>query len=727
MFLNRLKCHFCGIRSTHSKGSTRFQCTTCEAWNFFDQDGNVIDAPASVVAQQEAPATTALHAFMPVDAIQRVQSQQPLFCNVCLSNQRIVNEALANYLPDEDHPEYLEYERKLPQHTVALEKRYPQICQQCAPKVQETIHKSDYYSLSQHSSRLMRGTASRKRAGEVWYSGMRDDAGKQRARLLLNAVKPFVYGSLLPQMVWHGSAVLSFASRTAQHGWSGMDEADWSSNASCMGLTTSSRDKCDSQFTEWIPTTFLVAILTLWYSPGIALKYHHTIRVEYVTGQQEYFCLQVISLSVRVMAYFNLTDDATVSQMTRSQLLGAHGFMFLFILLAHLVSRRVIGYVPWTIKGKMMPRPEVEDVFGALAGPAKDHTTPRPSTSHPLHLFARDEKPFPIANLAPKANRPFSSTYANPTLSPPDSPFTDDQDNQMDWQPSQELSRMPGAPVDRTFRPRNTGSHGREPRSTYNHGSAPSRGWNGMRNEIFDIDAQARNVAEQKRLEEDARAKLRYQPPVDPSPFRGRLPQAPMSMERKLRNPPTQLSFKKQPASKQHDFMNQMRQSFATSRTFGPEPRHLQATDAAQCDPDCPLSPPPSPRHPLPDLPQAIPTTPISPPPNLARAASSTYTTAAGASPRTSRPPPASRTSLAAPASASTTRPRPPTHHPLPRRRRPTPRSGAPPSCSSRPSCCWPCAGASTPCGARRVCRWHGCWSLGGISVHRVVWRLCVA
>ncbi|KAK5012048.1 hypothetical protein LTR16_004953, partial [Cryomyces antarcticus] len=46
--------------------------------------------------------------------------------------------------------------------------------------------------------------------------------------------------------------------------------------------------------------------------------------------------------------------------------------------------------------------------------------------------------------------------------------------------------------------------------------------------------------------------------PAQPSPFRGRLPPAPIAPAHKLRNPPNPITFRKVPASEQRDFFRQM-------------------------------------------------------------------------------------------------------------------------------------------------------------------------
>ncbi|KAI7661841.1 hypothetical protein KC319_g8300 [Hortaea werneckii] len=86
----------------------------------------------------------------------------------------------------------------------------------------------------------------------------------------------------------------------------------------------------------------------------------------------------------------------------------------------------------------------------------------------------------------------------------------------------------------------------------------------------------------ERKLHEENEKKLRYQPPVTQSPFRGRLPQAPMSQERKLRNPPTQFSFRQTPASKQQNFLQQMRDGIEQGRGFTRQQDHQRQQQQQQ-------------------------------------------------------------------------------------------------------------------------------------------------
>lgn len=138
--------------------------------------------------------------------------------------------------------------------------------------------------------------------------------------------------------------------------------------------------------------------------------------------------------------------------------------------------------------------------------------------------------------------------------------------------PSQ--SRMPGAPDNRRFNPHASTATGHQTRSsnaTQRFGAPPQQGWEDMRSNLFSIEDDMRAQIERQKFQAAQNAhKLGYNPPVEQSPFRGRLPQAPMSMERRLRNPISQVpQFKESPVTQQKNFLDQMREGIDKGKPFG--------------------------------------------------------------------------------------------------------------------------------------------------------------
>nr|XP_018259669.1 uncharacterized protein I303_07737 [Kwoniella dejecticola CBS 10117]OBR81827.1 hypothetical protein I303_07737 [Kwoniella dejecticola CBS 10117] len=66
------------------------------------------------------------------------------FCHSCLANQTLIMNMLANYLPDDDDFSYPSLYSELPNYLVKLQYRYPPVCRNCQPAVDEALRKSDH-------------------------------------------------------------------------------------------------------------------------------------------------------------------------------------------------------------------------------------------------------------------------------------------------------------------------------------------------------------------------------------------------------------------------------------------------------------------------------------------------------------------------------------------------------------------------------------------------------
>ena len=561
----RLSCHMCGTRSKHSKGTEEFQCSNCEGWCFFDKKGNVLDTPWERFFGDAPPD--------PVLPYKPLQTKKPeedeTFCTRCLNNQRIYMESVSNYLPDPDEVGYVKYrqfERKLPQYKVNLEERFPQVCKTCAHKAQEKIRNADIKSQMKVCEVAARETYDRRMKG-LGPDGKRDDWPKWTMRFLLSLLGMIRYASVLIQSAWHVYGILALLFLTTS-----TDTLDTTSFAfdptftDCARQTWSMRlDKtCYQLFSTLIPKALLMSLLLLWYNHGLKDWWHPTYRMVAALGTTEHRSIQAFMLAVRTAAWYKLSDPTVTAGLKMQQLLGAHGFMIVFMFIAQWISVRVIKTDQrWTMQQKMMPSVEDVDVFGPTAGPAieqyerKASAIPAARDDPRLKTWSFGDRPFDINSLAPMSNTrnfPQQNTYGGmrpPT--PPDSQDMSDDGDEMDVDSGYGFRPTPfQAPM----------------RSSWNYGTAQPSGWGPMRKEIYGMQNMARLEEERKRQEEEIRAKLRYQPPVEQSPFHTRLPPAPMSMERRLRNPPTNPVFNPTPVTQQKDFFQQMRNSVENPTTF---------------------------------------------------------------------------------------------------------------------------------------------------------------
>ncbi|TKY91023.1 hypothetical protein EX895_001022 [Sporisorium graminicola] len=70
------------------------------------------------------------------------------FCHTCQTNQVLTLNMLADYLPSEEDSEYQQKLQQLPEYEASIAARYPPVCMDCAPKVEERITERDQFARS---------------------------------------------------------------------------------------------------------------------------------------------------------------------------------------------------------------------------------------------------------------------------------------------------------------------------------------------------------------------------------------------------------------------------------------------------------------------------------------------------------------------------------------------------------------------------------------------------
>ncbi|KAI1084017.1 Ima1 N-terminal domain-containing protein [Whalleya microplaca] len=205
-----LSCFYCGRRSKlRYEGQESFVCSICDATNWLDEHGDITDPPSATSAiersqvQYAVPrsATARLRSpSMPPDA---AGSEDPVFCTTCLRNQHMLTSSLAQFeWPDDvSSVEYAARERKYYALRRDLEKRYPQMCAECEPKVDKKLHEASYTAQTDHLRRMMDRTRSQRR--EVKKHDVLD-------ALDLAGKSSWHFGFAL-QFVWHAIMISSLA------------------------------------------------------------------------------------------------------------------------------------------------------------------------------------------------------------------------------------------------------------------------------------------------------------------------------------------------------------------------------------------------------------------------------------------------------------------------------------------------------------------------------------
>ncbi|USW58576.1 Putative integral inner nuclear membrane protein ima1 [Septoria linicola] len=559
MLFSRIRCHFCGSKQPHSRDVVEFQCSQCEAHNYLDGRGNIVDTPLRATSPPPTATTTShetrsfLSFTKPLPETLEHQQQQA-FCRTCTQNQHLYNRILAEYIPEdleEGSREWRLKMRALPNYKAELELKYPQVCKKCAATAQSMINRADYYAMSQNAAKLVQDT--RRRGGKA-ATRTRDSTDKKFMRNLLRLIALVLFMGFATQIAFHGYGILLALFGRSTDTTEDVATPD-PSLQQCVQQTLklSFTSPCYGLFRTVVPKVLALSAIFIWYNPGIKEWYHHTQRVEAINGQQTYFYMQLIILLVRIWSWYTLSTPSTTTSFDKERIAAIHGFTILFMLITQAVATRNIEAVQWTMKGKIMPKPNELDVLGASAGPAHEHYTPKPSSKDPWKYLRRDEAgPFDINSLAPKAEQPVLRSTTNYLTKQPSPEFSDYGDDV-------DAMETDDRPVMRSLQRLMDSRPNLQPRHTYmNHTNAPPLGFNDVRNQLSGVSSQYEQ--EQERLRQEQAQKLSYQPQQRQSPFYGSLPPAPMSMERRLRNPVFRPAVPEQvPLSQQKDFMAQMR------------------------------------------------------------------------------------------------------------------------------------------------------------------------
>ncbi|KAM0312321.1 hypothetical protein ACHAO8_006445 [Botrytis cinerea] len=159
-FSKRLVCFYCGRKSnlTWNSQISSFECETCEATNYLDNNGNITDPPSSVTGSnlnfQDTQANT---------------TESSIFCERCLRNQQYHYDVMRqlDVELDPEHPNYQASEEKIRVIKKDLDKRYPMVCENCAPKAQEQRDRADKFAKSDWLGRL-NALSERIRSQKTW-------------------------------------------------------------------------------------------------------------------------------------------------------------------------------------------------------------------------------------------------------------------------------------------------------------------------------------------------------------------------------------------------------------------------------------------------------------------------------------------------------------------------------------------------------------------------------
>ncbi|PHH79746.1 hypothetical protein CDD83_3830 [Cordyceps sp. RAO-2017] len=317
-----LTCFYCGKRSgLKYDGSTRqFLCLYCEATNYLDENGDITDPP--VATEREATTTRYAAPQPPSSSSSRTDS---VFCPTCLKNQHLFTKSLAQYFPDDpSDPDFAQLERNYYRYRRGLEKRYPQVCDECADKVEARIRQAGYTAKTDYLRRMMDRSRGRKHVRARTALDQVDSLGSALWR-----------GGFVLQLLWH----LSLISRLLQQSAGGLrdpDDAGALATATAWLARLASPLPAPETLIRWSIAT---AMASIWWNPHFVQLNRGFTR--HLLGFTQWYSFQGLIVFFRLVSRATLGAQGGHGQSTHAQL-SAHAAMAALMSLIYVLAGRSI-------------------------------------------------------------------------------------------------------------------------------------------------------------------------------------------------------------------------------------------------------------------------------------------------------------------------------------------------------------------------------------------------
>ncbi|KAJ7169726.1 Ima1 N-terminal domain-containing protein [Mycena filopes] len=134
-------CFFCNS-PVNPRDVRSFRCPHCDCVNRFGADGQIISDEPAMHDENLNSRAFLKRATPSKDRIPTMYGPGK-FCHTCQTNQMLLVNLLANYLPPAGSPESDQRIQTLDEYRESLHLRYPPVCDSCRPGVEEEIRRKD--------------------------------------------------------------------------------------------------------------------------------------------------------------------------------------------------------------------------------------------------------------------------------------------------------------------------------------------------------------------------------------------------------------------------------------------------------------------------------------------------------------------------------------------------------------------------------------------------------
>ncbi|KAK7181510.1 hypothetical protein DPSP01_008909 [Paraphaeosphaeria sporulosa] len=364
----RLRCHGCGEASPNERSGVAraWVCPYCEAVNHVDERGQITDPPVELTAQTQPLYTQRSRSGTPDIMHPPVESP---FCERCEKNQLIVNRSLAEYLPDEDDPQYAKYDKALPQYQAQLEERYPPVCENCIERVQAGIRQAGYATKAEELRRKL--DQSKKYQKET-------PTVRQTCTLWIIWLGRWAYiTSVLVIMLWHSLGAIAYFDFSER-------DFDWALCLSEAAYMREAHQSCvaSSPVRQVVFYALVADLLTIWWNPKLGQKMKHASGR--MRGLVTTWMIRMLLLLLNAGSHFLLNDTSIrETGIISDERVGFFRYTHMTLLTLNILAT-LLAWNTVTIKyvsTKELLRPLDAHLPTA---PRSTQTTPRPQHTAPL-------------------------------------------------------------------------------------------------------------------------------------------------------------------------------------------------------------------------------------------------------------------------------------------------------------------------------------------------------
>ncbi len=340
----KLVCFYCGSRSSQvsQKGLRQWECNNCEAINHLDEVGSsnygqyiISCANLHVLKKGEITDPPVLESSKVVQyahTIPRAASHTPLtstdetlFCQTCVQNQYLITQLLASYLPPTSDGNDGDYDSNFPDYRARLEEQYPQVCEDCEPRVRDRIRATGYAAKTDHLRRMMERTREIKaqKASSSW--------GWKNALVAAGAL--VWWGSLVGQIFWDVMGVL--VKLDYEDGLRAENtEATLGNCITQFPALRTMEPACVAAANPIAEVALLMGLASMWWNNRLSERIEHPSCD--MVGLSEYYKLQVIVLVARIGVWYYLQAPAGIDP---AVVRAAHLFLLMFLIIVSTPTR----------------------------------------------------------------------------------------------------------------------------------------------------------------------------------------------------------------------------------------------------------------------------------------------------------------------------------------------------------------------------------------------------